>query len=171
MFWQFSIHICHYVWKVVRTSSHCIVVIKSQGKGPIKYENNGTNVLLRFRIFSPQLKIIDIIKCSSDNFPYMVTYIVMYGKLSEHHFNGSLFLNCGEKVLKRIKISCIQDLRVWLYYSAVKETWIVTTLQLGEIWWYIVGFFLKMKRRKKILILFRQFKEEPLWLEVSNPLQ
>ena len=35
----------------------------------------------------------------------------MYGKLSDDHFNVSLFPNRGEKVLKRIKVSWTLDLR------------------------------------------------------------
>ena len=38
----------------------------------------------------------------------------MYGQLLEHHLNLPLLPNCGEKVLKRIKSSCTQDLRVCL---------------------------------------------------------
>ena len=45
---------------------------------------------------------------------------VLFGKVSVHNFNVSLFPNCGEKVLKRITSSCTQNIRVWHIFLRIK---------------------------------------------------
>ena len=61
-------HISQGVCKTVRTTFQCIVVLQSRGEGPEKAHNYGTDLGQTFRTFSPRLKNIDALKCSSDNF-------------------------------------------------------------------------------------------------------
>ena len=76
-FRQFSIHNIYVTMydKFVRTIFYCIVDLKSRGEGPKKYENYRTNVKLLCKTFFPGLKNNNIMRCSFDNFPYMVRYI------------------------------------------------------------------------------------------------
>ena len=101
IFFNITKHICHYVWKIVRITLHCIIGLKLRGEGPKKYENFGTNVLLLFRNFSPRYK--DRIQWNVVlKFFHTWWHIYYVWKLSEHNFNESLFPYRGEKVLRRI---------------------------------------------------------------------
>ena len=72
-------NICHHVWKIVRTTLQCIVVLQSRGDDPKSYETRVQIchiVFLLFMTFSPRLENNDTLQYSSDNFRYMVTYIL-----------------------------------------------------------------------------------------------
>ena len=91
-----------------------------------------------FTTFSPQLGNNDTLKLCSGNFPY-ITCVTMYGKLSELHLIVSLFLNCGEKVLKSSKTLVPQ----FLYFLGPSSRDLRTTIQwtvvlkIFHTWWHI----------------------------------
>ena len=72
-------NIRHHVWKIVRTIFQCIIGLQSPGEGLERYETRGQIcplVFLLWMTFSPQLENNDTLQGSSDNFPYMVTYLL-----------------------------------------------------------------------------------------------
>ena len=56
------------VFKTVRTTFQCIIVLQSRGDGPEKAHSYGTDLGHIFRTFSTRLEINDTLKCSSDSF-------------------------------------------------------------------------------------------------------
>ena len=65
---------CHYVWIISRITFYGIIVLKLRAEGQ-KYEIGGKCLLL-VCTFSSQLKNDSIMKCSSDNCSYIVTYML-----------------------------------------------------------------------------------------------
>ena len=66
---------CH-VWKTIRTTLQCIVVLKSWGDGRKNFGISLCPYFLAFWTFSPRFENNSSLQCSSDNFPYMVAYIL-----------------------------------------------------------------------------------------------
>ena len=64
------------VCKTVRTSFQCIIILQSQGEGPEKEHNYGTDLGPIFRTFSPRLEHNDKLKSSSDSFAHTLRYVV-----------------------------------------------------------------------------------------------
>ena len=69
-------HIFQNMWKTVRTTFLCTIVLQSWGEGHEKEQNYGTDSGQIFRTFSPQLENNDTLKCSSDSFAHTLRYVV-----------------------------------------------------------------------------------------------
>ena len=103
-------HISQGVCKIVRTTFQCIVVLQSQGEGPEKAHNYGTDWGQILRTFSLRFENNDTLKCSSDSFAYTLRYWSMWKTV-----RTTLMYHCspiaGKKVLNSIKIGWTQHLR------------------------------------------------------------
>ena len=69
-------HISQGVFKTVKTTFQCIIVLQLREEGPEKAHNYGTDLGQIFRTFSPQLENNDTFKCSSDSFAHTLRYVV-----------------------------------------------------------------------------------------------
>ena len=69
-------HISQGVWKTVRTTCWCIIVLHLGAEGQEKAHYYRTDSGQIFRTFSPQLENNNTLKCSSDSFAHTLRYVV-----------------------------------------------------------------------------------------------
>ena len=69
-------HISQGVFKTVRTTFQCIVVLQLRGEGPENLSQICPIVMCLFRTFSPRLENNDTSKCSSDSFAHTLRYVI-----------------------------------------------------------------------------------------------
>ena len=73
-------HICQGCWKIVGPTFWCIIFLQSRGQGPKSRKATGQICPListRIRTLSLGLENYNTMKCQYDNFPAILTYVVM----------------------------------------------------------------------------------------------
>ena len=102
-------NVCHHLWKTLRTTLLCFIVLQSRQEGLKSRENYETDLSHSFSLFNDLLPRIGDQQCIA---LYCIVMYILCVENCQNHILTDSCLPIAERLFYNVGNSCIQDLRV-----------------------------------------------------------